>query len=233
MPALFSALAAIYTSAAQIAAALGISRQAYSQASKRRHLSERAAIRAAALLKIDPAAALLSNATPENSPLPVSDAAPELVSKRLNITPEKDALTTNYAQLADPKKSASITAMRKNVHVIPQSKKRLFEIDCVRWMLAVPKISPDSPRFVQYFSRWVVPEKIARAKAAGTFEETTKTCTSFAPDLCSFIAAGFAEYLRFTGQPPEQPELSSTTTPTAISKPRSYFYAPISRIYRS
>lgn len=115
--------------------------------------------------------------------------------------------------------------MQKNVHVIPQSNKRLFEIDCVRWMLAVPKISPDSPRFVQYFSRWVVPEKIAAAKAAGRFEEATKSCTYFAPELCRFIAAGYAEYLRFTKQPPEQPpeqpELSGMTTDKPARRPRS------------
>ncbi|EKD54263.1 MAG: hypothetical protein ACD_60C00101G0002 [uncultured bacterium] len=126
--------------------------------------------------------------------------------------------------------------MRNNVHVIPQSKKRQFEIDCVRWMLAVPRISPDSPRFIQYFSRWVVPKKIAYAKEQGTFEESTKSCTYFAPELINFIAAGYAEYLRFTNQPPEEPpeqaELSITVTEKPVIKPRSYFYMPISKIYR-
>jgi hypothetical protein len=110
--------------------------------------------------------------------------------------------------------------MRKNVHVIPQSKKRLFEIDCVRWMLSVPKISPDSPRFIQYFSRWVIPEKIAYAKQQGTFDEATKTCTSFAPELCSFIAAGITEYLRFTGQPAAQEAGAvSTAAPPIVKLP--------------
>ena len=66
MPALFSALEGIYTSAAKIAAALGMTRQAYNQAAKRRRLSDRAAIRAAALLNIDPGQALLTNATRES-----------------------------------------------------------------------------------------------------------------------------------------------------------------------
>lgn len=228
MPDLFSALATLYTSAAQIAAELGMTRQAYSQATKRSRLSDRAAIRAAALLNIDPGQAPLTNATGQDTPAPINNPTPHLApqildEKKQAQSPPDNFQPTNYARLEEAKKRPNIPAMRKNVHVIPQSKKRLFEIDCVRWMLSVPKISPDSPRFVQYFSRWVIPEKIAYAKQQGTFDEATKTCTSFAPELCSFIAAGIAEYLRFTGQPaPQEADAVSIAAPPIVKLPTKH-----------
>ena len=228
MPALFSALATLYTSAAKIAAALGMTRQAYNQAAKRRRLSDRAAIRAAALLNIDPGQALLTNATGQDTPAPINNPTTHargqiLDEKKRAQSPPNNCQPTNYARLKEAKKRPSIPAMRKNVHVIPQSKKRLFEIDCVRWMLSVPKISPDSPRFIQYFSRWVIPEKIAYAKQQGTFDEATKTCTSFAPELCSFIAAGIAEYLKFTGQPaPQEAGAVSIAAPPIVKLPTKH-----------
>jgi len=129
---------------------------------------------------------------------------------------------TNYAQLSGIKKSGNLPAMRKNVHVILQSEKRLYELDCVRWMLCVPRISPDSPRFVQYFSRWLVPEKIATAKSAGKFDDYTKNCPSFSPELCKFIPAGLAEYRRFTKQdrneaPSSPPGAAAVNTLTAAA----------------
>jgi len=86
---LFESLASRYTTPARCAAALGISRQAYSQARKRRRLSDSATIRAAALLGLDPGAALLSNATAKDSPAPVphpaADRAPKLRQKQPNL----------------------------------------------------------------------------------------------------------------------------------------------------
>lgn len=98
MAALISQLREKYDCDRSIAAALGISRQALSQAAKRGRLSESATIAAAALLQIDPGAALLANATnPANPPAPIVDAAPELTCK----PPEKRANITNYAQHMD------------------------------------------------------------------------------------------------------------------------------------
>lgn len=78
-----------------IAARLGISRQAFSQAAQRGRLSESATIAAAALLNIDPGAALLANATTSaNLPAPILDAAPHLPCQP---TPDR-VKSTNYAR---------------------------------------------------------------------------------------------------------------------------------------
>jgi hypothetical protein len=206
MPALFAALATRYPSAAQCAAALGMSRQAFSQAQARRRLSERATLRAAALLSLDPAAALLINATSKDIPAPELETTPDTPAQ---IQDEKKPLkskaqsgytqpTTNYTRDRCIKKSDTMRPMQKTIHVIPQSEKRIFELEAVQWMLTVPRISPDSPRFAHYFSRWLVPEKIAAAKARGTFEETVKNCPLFAPELLDFIQSGLDEYHAFT-----------------------------------
>lgn len=73
---LFALLESRYTAPARCAAALGMTRQAYSQARARRRLSDRATIRAAALLDLDPGAALLANATGKDPAPPVSNPAP-------------------------------------------------------------------------------------------------------------------------------------------------------------
>ena len=78
MQTLFTALDALFYSAARCAAALGITRQAYHQARTRRRLSDRAAIRAAALLKIDAGQALFINATGQNPPAPKCNPTPNL-----------------------------------------------------------------------------------------------------------------------------------------------------------
>ena len=90
---LFDALAVRYPTPARCAAALGISRQAYSQARKRRRLSESATIRAAALLDLDPGAALLANA--KNPTLPVQHPAPNMPAESDKTCPGN----TNYAYL--------------------------------------------------------------------------------------------------------------------------------------
>lgn len=79
---LFALLADKFPTSAAIAAALGISRQAYSQATKRHRLSDSAILRAAKLLKIDPAPlfverAQLATVEPQNPPAPVPPPAPE------------------------------------------------------------------------------------------------------------------------------------------------------------
>lgn len=45
--------------------------------------------------------------------------------------------------------------------------------DVLAWMLAVPGIAPDSPRFAYYLRTYDVIGKIQAAKLAGTFEEIT------------------------------------------------------------
>lgn len=82
MQTLFDTLATRYTCPARCAAALGMSRQAYQQAHRRRHLSESKAMLAAILLEIDPAQALLMNATGKDQiTAPVSDPSPDLTAE--------------------------------------------------------------------------------------------------------------------------------------------------------
>ena len=113
MTTIFAALAALYSSAAQCAAALGISRQAYCQALKRRRLSDAAAIRAAALLDTDPGQILLANATGKDISAPIRQAtgnpAPQTLDAKNPPQPQADndkngAPTTNYTRCDVPKK---------------------------------------------------------------------------------------------------------------------------------
>lgn len=230
MPALFAALATLYTTAASTAAALGMSRQAFSQASARRRLSERATLRAAALLGIDPAAALLTNATGKDIATPESNPAPDRTAQ---VADEKKPLkskaqggnnepTTNYAWQCTQKKSSTLHSLKKTIHKLPQSAKRLFEIDCIKWMLCVPRLSPDSPRFAHYFSRWRVPEKIAASKQRRDFDEITKDCPLFAPELAQYIQAGIDEYHKFTNTRPEQAVLEDQP-PQTVKLPANAF----------
>jgi len=93
--ALIAQLVKRFPSAAQCAAALGISRQAMNQSMNRGTLSNAAALRAAALLNLDPGQALLINATSKDIPAPVIDASPCSTSNPVNNAPDN----TNYAYL--------------------------------------------------------------------------------------------------------------------------------------
>ena len=87
MESLFDQLARRVGKPARCAAALGISRQAFSQASRRRRLSESAVLKAADLLGLDHGAALLINAkTP--APAPKEQTAAKLASDIQSQTPE-------------------------------------------------------------------------------------------------------------------------------------------------
>jgi hypothetical protein len=44
--------------------------------------------------------------------------------------------------------------------------------DVLLWMLAVPRLSPDSPRFATYVRDYQVLDKIRAAKLSGTFDIT-------------------------------------------------------------
>ena len=103
MPALFSALEGIYTSAAKIAAALGMTRQAYNQAAKRRRLSESKAMLAGVLIGISPAKALFLNATGKDTPAPINNPTPHLApqildEKKQAQSPPDNFQPTNYTQ---------------------------------------------------------------------------------------------------------------------------------------
>jgi len=106
MQTLFDILATRYSSAAQCAAALGITRQAFQQARTRGRLSDRAAIRAAALTDTDPGRALLINATGNDPAAPIDRPAPHPAqqiqgekkpAQTMPDTPTNNARTTNYA----------------------------------------------------------------------------------------------------------------------------------------
>lgn len=101
MESLFARLAVKYPSAAQCAAALGLTRQAYCQAEKRRHLSERKAILAGNLLGISPSEALLINhAATNNATLPELNPTPDAINKTYENRPNN----TNYANLRELKR---------------------------------------------------------------------------------------------------------------------------------
>lgn len=192
MPQLFELLETRYTSRAACAAALGISRQAHCQARTRRRLSERATIRAAALLDLDPAAALLDNATKDPAP-PELNPAPDTGEKKQAQPP-----ALYYVKCDSDQNGSSYNAgPLKNVHCIT-SQSQDEAVDLIRWVLAVAGIPADSPRFNYYFSRWCIPDKVAAAKAAGTFADTIKNCPPIDPAWVRLIPAAMAEYHAFT-----------------------------------
>jgi hypothetical protein len=49
--------------------------------------------------------------------------------------------------------------------------------DVDAWLVAVAQVDPDSPRAAYYARCWDVAGKVARAKAAGTFEAATQIKT--------------------------------------------------------
>lgn len=193
---LFELLAAKFPddSAAAIAARLGISRQAYQQATARRRLSDSAALRAAALLEIDPGQALLTNATGQHPAPPVNHPAPH----PSDDPAENRANNTNYAYLHGTKKSGE-SAPLGNLHVIT-SQNQAEALDLVKWVFTVANLRADSPRFDYYVSRWNVPEKIARAKAAGTFASTTANCPPIDPAWLRLVPSALAECQRYNDE---------------------------------
>jgi hypothetical protein len=212
MPALIIQLREKYNSDMAISAALGITRQAFSQAARRGRLSESAAIAAAALLEIDPGAALLANATaPRHIAAPVLDAAPELPSQPA----PKRANNTNYARFADFKKTANAVRIRPHVHVIT-SQKQEEALDLIRWVYAVARLPADSPRFNWYVSRWAIPDKIAAAKKAGTFADLVANCPPIDPAWIRLVPAALQACKDFheqTTRPTEKARASSEEMP--------------------
>lgn len=106
------------------------------------------------------------------------------------------------AKKSEPEKSTGhrITAFVPNVHSLALSEEVQTALDIIRWCLSVPKLRPDSPRFNYYVSRWLVPEKIERAKENGTFDATTKDAGPIDPAWLHLIPAALVEYEKFAGQ---------------------------------
>lgn len=219
MTGLFEALETRYTSRAACAAALGISRQAYCQARTRRRLSERATLRAAALLDLDPAAALLDNATKDTAP-PELNPTPDTGEKK---QPGPAALY--YVKCYyDEKSTDHNCGTLKNVHCIT-SQRQEEAVDLIRWVFAVAGIPADSPRFNYYFSRWLIPDKVAAAKAAGTFADAIRNCPPIDPAWVRLIPAAMAEYHAFTTahriNQPNKPASSGTRPPASNRRRRA------------
>lgn len=54
-------------------------------------------------------------------------------------------------------------------------------LDVEAWLIAVPRIPPDSPRAAHYVRGYDVPGKIAAAKRAGTFDALVSRPTAPEP----------------------------------------------------
>ena len=118
---------------------------------------------------------------------------------------------TNYAKPKGIKKSGEIADNPRYVHSIT-SQEQKDAVDLIRWVYAVTDMRADSPRFNYYVSRWVVPEKIAYAKANGTFDELTKHCPPIDPAWVRLVPAALDAYRQFiaeTRRPRATPASSS------------------------
>jgi len=88
------------------------------------------------------------------------------------------------------------------------TKEQAEAFDLIRWVWAVAKLPADSRRFNFYVTYWDVPGKIARAKAAGTFDNSVANCPPIDPAWLRFAPAAFAAWR-------ENQEKSKTPIPTA------------------
>ncbi len=189
------------------------SRQAYSQAIKRGRFSNETALRCAYLLNIDRAAALLANCpAAEYLPSPVEKTASYNGSETAETLPRPTPTTTppalyyvksdsdesgHDADQNDIRKNKNNAAMHEKVHSLFSSEQQ-EAIDLIRWVYAVARLPADSPRFAWYVSRWAVPDKIARAKAAGTFENSIRNCPPIDPAWIRLVPAALEECHRFS-----------------------------------
>ena len=62
--------------------------------------------------------------------------------------------------------------------------------DVRAWLIAVPRIDPDSPRAARYFTSYNVTQKIAAAKIAGTFEQAVHNREQPAGALVAALQVG-------------------------------------------
>lgn len=193
---IFSALDSAHPNATTTAAAIGMSKQAYSIARQRVSLSDDAAIRAAALLRLDPAETLAALHR-DSATTPETRAAWESVLQRMANIPEPGAVRTpqtNNARTTQPEdqtpsdlyyvKSDNVAYPDNDKinHVRSIARKRIEEAETLaKWMLCVPKISPTSPRFVYYADNWNVLDKIRRFSESGELAAIIKECPAFSP----------------------------------------------------
>lgn len=104
----------------------------------------------------------------------------------------------------------------KNLHVIT-SENQAEALDLVKWVFAVANIRADSPRFAYYVSRWNVPDKIATAKAAGTFADLIAKCPPIDPAWLRLVPAALMELEHYNEEikTPRKTRPSSGTPPAA------------------
>ena len=79
----------------------------------------------------------------------------------------------------------------------PTSQERKDALNIIRWTLAVAGIYADSPRFAYYVSRWDVPNKIRRAIADGTFDDTVANCPPIDPAWVRFVPGALEAHRQF------------------------------------
>lgn len=89
------------------------------------------------------------------------------------------------------------TAPDHKIRHFPTSHERNEALDIVKWVYAVAKLPADSPRFAWYVSRWDVPNKIARAKADGTFADLTANCPPIDPAWTRFVPEAIEAHRQF------------------------------------
>ena len=79
----------------------------------------------------------------------------------------------------------------------------------LKWMLCVPKLRTNSPRFVYYADNWNVLEKIRRFTESGEFASIVKDCPAFSSE--ELRAA--LDYID-RSDPANKPRNTTTTTTT-------------------
>lgn len=85
-----------------------------------------------------------------------------------------------------------------NTAHFPTSDEKQTAIKIIQWCYVVANLRADSPRFAYYVSRWDVPGKVARAIAAGTFDDLTAQCPPIDPAWVRFVPAALEAHRLFT-----------------------------------
>ena len=227
MQSIFIALLEKFGTPARCAAAAGMSRQAYHQATARNSLAPLNIVRAALALGIDPAAAILDaiaallpsaeraalRTTPHPAP-PIPHPTPQPPRQPDDYD---TAQTLHYVKSDRKKKQNDQQTKKITLAHFPTSQERKDAINVIRWVWSVAGLPADSPRFSHYVSRWDVPAKIARAVAAGTFDEITANCPPIDPAWVRFVPAALEEHRQFAERYKiTSAAKSSSTRPDAV-----------------
>lgn len=133
-----------------------------------------------------------------NPPLPVTPPAPDF-----HQNGGMQIMRTAHTQKKDPS---------GRVAHLPISSERKTALHTIRWCYSVANLRADSPRLSYYVSRWDAPGKVARALAAGTFDELTANCPPIDPARVRFVPAALEAHRQLiaaNARPKaEQPKLS-------------------------